>query len=212
MVPLSLKIEYQSIYFQFQRRDTCNVPAAGLGVLLSGLLARLAAVWITDSVVRVESRAVAALGRREGLTNVPDARRNVYQPIDHTGDLGMRVFGADLHELFAHAAWGLFDLMTDAERIEPRIGRELAVEAIDLEDLMVRWLGELLYAYDTDRFLTANATFHVLEPTRLRATLRGEPFDATRHPIDTEIKAVTYHQIAVGRLDTGWQARVIFDI
>ena len=143
---------------------------------------------------------------------MPDARKTIYQPIDHTGDLGMRVFGADLHELFAHAAWGLFDLMTDAVRIEPRISRNLTVEAIDLEDLMVRWLGELLYAYDTDRFLTANAVLHVLEPTRLHATLRGEPFDDVRHPIDTEIKAVTYHQIAVERLDAGWQARVIFDI
>ena len=143
---------------------------------------------------------------------MPSTRKNVYQPIDHTGDLGMLVFGADLHELFAHAAWGLFDLMTDAERIEPRVHREITVEAIDLEDLMVRWLGELLYAYDTDRFLTVSAVFQTLEPIRLRATLRGEPFDAARHPIDTEIKAVTYHQIAVERRDSGWQARVIFDI
>ena len=141
-----------------------------------------------------------------------EARRNIYEPIDHTGDLGMRVFGGDLRELFAHAAWGLFDLMTDAERIEPRIGRDLTVEAADLEDLLVRWLGELLYAYDTDRFLAVNAAFHTLEPTRLHATLNGESFDASRHLIDTEIKAVTYHQIAVERVDTGWQAQVIFDI
>ena len=140
------------------------------------------------------------------------AGRKVYEPIDHTGDLGMRVFGGDLRELFAHAAWGLFDLMTDAERIEPRISRNLTLEAIDLEDLLVRWLGELLYAYDTDRFLSAKVTFQVLEPTRLRASLSGETFDADRHPIDTEIKAVTYHRIAVERLHSGWQAQVIFDI
>ena len=140
------------------------------------------------------------------------AGKPIYQAIDHTGDLGMLVFGADLRELFAHAAWGLFDLMTDAERIEPRLNRDLTVEAMDLEDLMVRWLGELLYAYDTHRFLAVNAAFHTLEPTRLRATLRGDMFDAERHPIDTEIKAVTYHQIAVERLGAGWQARVIFDI
>ena len=140
------------------------------------------------------------------------ARRTVYEPIDHTGDLGMRVFGGDLSELFAHAAWGLFDLMTDAERIEPRINRDLTVEAMDLEDLLVRWLGELLYAFDTDRFLSASVTFHALEPSRLHATLSGEGFDAKRHPIDTEIKAVTYHQIAVEHLDSGWQAQVIFDI
>ena len=124
----------------------------------------------------------------------------------------MRVFGADLGELFAHAAWGLFDLMTDARSIEPSDSRRLAVEATDLEDLLVRWLGELLYTYDTERFLTANVTFHTLEPTCLQATLWGETFDAGRHPIDTEIKAVTYHQVAVEHLEAGWRARVIFDI
>ncbi len=146
------------------------------------------------------------------MADTPDARKIIYQPLDHTGDLGMLVFGGNLRELFAHAAWGLFDLMTDAECVEPRSSRDLTVEAIDLEDLMVRWLGELLYAYDTERFLTVNAAFHTLEPTRLQATLRGETFDAVRHPIDTEIKAVTYHQIAVEHLDAGWRARVIFDI
>ena len=44
------------------------------------------------------------------------------------------------------------------------------------------------------------------------ATLQGEPLDPARHPIDTEIKAVTYHQIAVEQVGGRWQARVIFDI
>ena len=139
-------------------------------------------------------------------------RRKVYEPIDHTGDLGMRVHGADLRELFEHAAWGLFDLMTEADRIRPSDNRCLTVEAADLEDLMVRWLGELLYPYDTDRFLTARVTFHLLETTRLQTTLHGETFDAIRHPIDTEIKAVTYHPIAVNYFDGKWQAVVILDI
>lgn len=139
-------------------------------------------------------------------------RRKVYEPIDHTGDLGMRAYGVDWRELFGHAAWGLFDLMTEADRIRPSDSRSLTVKAVDIEDLMVRWLGELLYLYDTHRFLTACASFHVLQPTRLQATLHGETFDAARHPIDTEIKAVTYHRIAVENLGNGWQAQVIFDI
>lgn len=146
------------------------------------------------------------------MTARPSPRGKVYQAIDHTGDLGMRVFGADLPELFAHAAWGLFDLMTDAQCITHGESRHLVVEAADLEDLLVRWLGELLYAFDTDRFMTANATFQALESTYLQATLHGESFDAARHPIDTEIKAVTYHQVAVERLEAGWRAQVIFDI
>lgn len=136
----------------------------------------------------------------------------IYQPLSHTADLGMVVYGQDLQELFAHAAWGMFDLMSDATTIRSQQTVTVSVEAIDLEDLLVRWLGELLYLYDTQRFLCSAATFTTLEATHLEATIRGENFDPERHPIDTEIKAVTYHQIAVEQLGGRWQAQVIFDL
>ena len=143
-----------------------------------------------------------------GDTPHPD----IYEPLSHTGDLGMEVYGRDLPELFAHAAWAMFDLMSDATTIRPQHTITLSVSAVDLEDLLVRWLSELLYRYDTQRLLCC--TFHCtrLEPTRLTATVAGEPLDPDRHPIDTEIKAVTYHQIAVEQVEGHWQARVIFDL
>jgi SHS2 domain-containing protein len=137
---------------------------------------------------------------------------DIYEPLSHTGDLGMIVYGRDLPDLFAHAAWAMFDLMSDATTIRPYATVTLSLSAVDLEDLLVRWLSELLYLYDTRRLLCC--TFHVtlLEPTHLTATVSGEPLDPDRHPIDTEIKAVTYHQIAVAQVQGRWQARVIFDL
>jgi SHS2 domain-containing protein len=140
------------------------------------------------------------------------AHPEIYEPLSHTGDLGMRVYGHDLPELFAHAAWAMFDLMSDATTIRPQQAVTVSLEATDLADLLVRWLGELLYLYDTQRFLSCAATFTTLEPTHLTATVEGEAFDPARHPIDTEIKAVTYHQIAVEPIDGRWQAQVIFDL
>jgi len=137
---------------------------------------------------------------------------DIYEPLSHTGDLGMLVYGRDLPELFAHAAWAMFDLMSDATTIRPQHTVTISVSAADLEDLLVRWLGELLYLYDTQRFLCCTFTFTLLEPTHLIATVAGETLDPSRHPIDTEIKAVTYHQIAVEQVGEHWQARVIFDL
>jgi len=122
------------------------------------------------------------------------------------------VYGRDLPELFAHAAWAMFDLMSDATTIRPQHTVTLSVSAADLEDLLVRWLGELLYLYDTQRLLCCTFTLMLLEPTHLTATVAGETLDSNRHPIDTEIKAVTYHQIAVEQVGGHWQARVIFDL
>lgn len=136
----------------------------------------------------------------------------IYEPLSHTGDLGMLVYGRNLHELFAHAAWAMFDLMGDATTICPQQIVQIQVSATDREDLLVQWLSELLYLYDTQRLLCCTCTFTTLEPTALTATVAGEPLDPARHPIDTEIKAVTYHQIAVEPIGDGWQARVIFDV
>ncbi len=40
----------------------------------------------------------------------------------------------------------------------------------------------------------------------------GEPVDPARHAIHTEIKAVTYHRLAVRRTAARWETRVIFDL
>jgi len=66
---------------------------------------------------------------------------DIYEPLSHTGDLGMVVYGQDLQELFAHAAWAMFDLMSDVTTIRPQHTVMLSVSATDLEDLLVRWLG-----------------------------------------------------------------------
>src|SRR4029434_4314652 len=68
---------------------------------------------------------------------------DIYEPLSHTGDLGMVAYGQDLPELFAHAAWAMFDLMSDAPTIRPQHTMTLSVSAVDLEDLLVRWLSEL---------------------------------------------------------------------
>ncbi len=50
-------------------------------------------------------------------------------------------------------------------------------------------------------------------PMQLRATCRGEPMDETRHTMDHEVKAITYHALQVHRHDNGtWLAEVIVDI
>jgi SHS2 domain-containing protein len=58
--------------------------------------------------------------------------------------------------------------------------------------------------------LCGSASFTTLSPTGLTAQVHGEYFDLARHPIDTEIKAVTYHQVVVEPCDAGWRASYCF--
>ena len=135
-----------------------------------------------------------------------------YRLLDHTADLGLEIYGRDLADLFANACFALFDNITDLSRVKASVARSLAVTGDDLPDLMVNWLRELLALWTIDGLLVASARVKAVSETRLTAELACDAYAADRHDLRTDIKAVTYHQIAVTREAGGWTARVVVDV
>jgi len=136
-----------------------------------------------------------------------------YDLIEVTADVAIRARGSSLGQLFANAAWGMFDLICDSATVEPLRSWELEVEAEDLEGLMVDLLTDMLVMFETDGMLAASVEVDVAmegDLWRAIARVRGEVFDRDRHELLHDIKAVTYHTLEV-RPDEGW-ARVLFDI
>jgi len=138
--------------------------------------------------------------------------KNTYKPFDHTADLGIEVYGEDQRDLFINAGRALFDLITDLDKVEMKTALSFTVEAIDREDLMVSWLGELLYFHQSEGYLLSDFVLHDLGEQSLRATVQGETYEAHRHQLTREIKAVTYHQLKVTQEKERWLARIVFDI
>ena len=135
-----------------------------------------------------------------------------YKTFDHTADLGIEVYGKDQRELFVNAGRALFDLITDLDKIEAKTSLSLNLEALDREDLLVNWLRELLYFHQSEGYLLNDFVLHDLEEQSLRATVKGEIYEANRHELIREIKAVTYHQLKVTQEKERWVARIVFDI
>lgn len=77
-----------------------------------------------------------------------------YRTIDHTGDVGIKVYGKTLPDLFSNAAFAFFDTLTDASRIQTRLEERISLTAHDTEQLLVQWLSEFLYLFDTRRLLS----------------------------------------------------------
>jgi SHS2 domain-containing protein len=88
----------------------------------------------------------------------------------------------------------------------------VTVEGTDQEDLMVRWLSELLYLHHQRGYLLSDFILHELGEKILRATVKGEHYESHRHELLREIKAVTYHQLMVGEEKDRWVARIVFDV
>ncbi len=90
--------------------------------------------------------------------------------------------------------------------------RDILVEGEDLPDLMVRWLGEILYLFEGESLIVDSIEIKSISPMKLKSTLTLTSFKPKHHQIIREIKAVTYHQISVNKVNDGWEAKVIFDI
>lgn len=139
-----------------------------------------------------------------------------WRPLEHTADVGLEVEARTLGELFADAAAGLCDTVTEGSRVEPRLRRETSLAAPALDLLLVEWLEELLFRLDAHGELYSRHAVRVSEGATgcaLVATSEGEAFDPARHPVKVQVKAVTYHALEVApSASGGWRATVLFDI
>jgi len=138
--------------------------------------------------------------------------RQKYEYIEHTGDLGFKAYGTTREALFSHAAEAFFEALVRLETVQEKEERLIEVEADALDDLMVGWLSELLFLFDTETLLLRRFEITHMKDRSLKATVSGELTDPTRHEIKTGIKAVTYHRLYVKQRAGIWEAQVILDI
>lgn len=138
-----------------------------------------------------------------------------YKFFDHTGDIGVTLTGNSLPELFAAAAAAFTDCITDLEGVEPKQPEEVDVDAPELDLLLVDFMSELLYRFDTRGWLTRFAEIELHDKDggwSLQGTLRGERFDPARHKVKVLVKAVTYHGLHIQQSNGTWTANVVLDI
>ena len=135
-----------------------------------------------------------------------------YQLIEHTADIGIKVEAPTLPELFANAACGMFDLLCATDVVATQAEEFVAIKAGSYEELLVTWLGELLFLFDTQKLLLSEFDITELDEHHLVATVRGEEYSPDRHELDHDIKAVTYYGLEVKREGANWTASIVFDV
>ena len=137
--------------------------------------------------------------------------RPPYEILEHTADVGLKVYGGTLPELFANAGRGLVMLALESPDASPKECRALSASGGDREELLVHWLSEILYAMDAEGWLFCDFRIGKLEADAIEAEGWGE----RREPGERQrvaVKAVTYHQVSVRKINGGWEAVVYFDI
>ena len=132
--------------------------------------------------------------------------------LEHPSDVGIEATGDSLKDAFEQAAHALMAVILEITPGPAGEERVIALRCDDREQLLVRWLSEILYLYDAQGFVASEITVGDLSSRHLTARIRGERFSPDRHLPRLDVKAVTYHQLLVEGTPAGARVRVFLDI
>jgi len=134
-----------------------------------------------------------------------------FEIIGHTADIGVAAYGVTIDEAFANAARALFSLIVEPDTVSEKLYRDIELTAADDGGLLVSWLNELIFIFDTE-FLIFSRFDVAVSGCGLRARAYGEKVDSSRHTLKTGVKAATYHMLSVECGKDACRVQVIFDI
>jgi SHS2 domain-containing protein len=135
-----------------------------------------------------------------------------YETIDISGDAGIRGYGETIEQAFANTALGMYSLITDPEGVKAKKTVTVSAGSESLDGLLVSWLNELIFHFDTYGFVGKEIVITAFGDTMIVAVVAGEDFDPERHDKRLLIKAATYHQLRIEETDGVWAMSVVFDI
>jgi len=133
-----------------------------------------------------------------------------FQLIEHTADTGLVAHGSSLAEAFANAAYGLFSIIAELNKVRGGESRPVAVSAEDVEGLLFNWLNHLVYIFDVEYLLFKRFDITEFTEHNLKATCWGETYNPSRHQLKLGVKSATYHMLKVDRDKN--RVQVIFDV
>lgn len=142
--------------------------------------------------------------------------KNKFKEIEHTADVGIIANGKNLDKMFENAAYGMLNILHGKKSFRANKTSKVVLHETSDVNLLVSWLNEINYLILVKNFLTVKVNqLHIKQNKNswnLNAVLSGTESFKHFDKFDTEIKAVTYHQLKIERINTGFQCQVIFDI
>jgi SHS2 domain-containing protein len=136
----------------------------------------------------------------------------LYRIIEHTADTGFEVRGSTKAKVFESAARAFFNIMWQIEVQKENEPETIEISGNDLEELLVNFLEEFLYLYDAKGLVCSRIQVETVSNNMVRARAWLQKFNETNDQELLNVKAVTYHQLFVGRENDTWTARIFLDI
>ena len=140
-------------------------------------------------------------------------KKKRYTIIEHTADIGVAVEAGDLAGIFVNAAVAMFDIMAErlaASSPASRIKLNIILSAAKPDELLIRWLNELLSLSATKGLIFVDYQVNRLDEQGLDIAVFGD--EVSHYRFNAEIKAATYHDLELVKTPLSYKAKVIFDV
>jgi SHS2 domain-containing protein len=135
-----------------------------------------------------------------------------FQYLDHSADLMIHLEAATPSDLFSTAGRALMEWMGPTPPALPEFEESVAVEAEGYEELLVRWLQELLYLFHQKHAYLLHVSRIKITENKIEAGIQCRRWDESCASDYQEVKAITYHKLRVHQSGEVWQAKIILDI
>lgn len=142
-----------------------------------------------------------------------------YRELEHTADIGLEIYGGTINELFINGLKGLFHFISPEleaagpPQVFPPKKRPTVIElsALTQEELLVHWLNEFIYSFFVKKIYPKTIRITQLAEKNLRTEIEFDRYSEALK-INMEVKAATYHNITIRKIEGKYRARVIFDV
>lgn len=132
----------------------------------------------------------------------------VYQLLQHTADVRLKLINADRSGLFCDALLGMMQIL-QPKYLDKEVVRKVEIQSADTTTLLIDFLAEVLALAQINKEAYQDLTIKELTSSGIKAMLSGKKVKS----YGDDIKAVTYHEAEVKKNAQGeWETTIIFDI
>lgn len=139
-----------------------------------------------------------------------------YESFEHEADIGIRGKGKSMEIAFEEAAKAMFNVEVDVEKVKPLKQVKVAVEADNIEELLIEWLNALLSQASLQAMVFSRFKVKIINSRnikfKLQGSAKGEKLEPKRHNVKDEVKGATYSQLKVYQSKGLWIAQCIVDV
>ena len=134
-----------------------------------------------------------------------------FQFFPHTADVKFRAYGRSVEEVFSNALYATMFSLTK-EKIKPIKKLKVKFKGKNFENLLYNFLEELLFLIDSKNFFVSEIKNFKIDKKNFKLSAEFYGDDGTGYEIFSSVKAVTYNEMFVKKIEDKWVAQVVLDV